>query len=134
MAKKLYRYHDEVYMPDNKDALVRVFKDTVSNSGALTFSLHAVDKIIKAVNMYGISMWSQFLQLIRSGNILSARVFEIYINSDGEITKACFRAELEGIPVDLTLVISAKGVIITAYTTNREDNHKTFNKSLYCTE
>lgn len=134
MPKIVDRYHKEIFFPKNSTEILSKFIEGIFKSSSITFSLHAVEKVVKIVEMYGKVLAGEFFKMVNSDVLFIENVFEFYLNKDGKVEKACFRAELNKLPVDIIFVISSTGVIITVYTTNRGDNHTTINKKLYSTK
>jgi hypothetical protein len=61
-------------------------------------------------------------------------IFEFYWSPEARsIPKACFRISSEEISTDIILVISSNATIITLYTTNKNDTHRSMDKNLYTT-
>lgn len=127
---KISRYHRSIFFPDWAEKSLEEFLINVSGTGSLKFSTHAVEKIVDCSFNYGRSFLEHLLKVVKKGSLNLDRVFEFY-STETRIKKACFRYTLPRFPVDLILVISADGVIVTVFVTNKEDNHSTLNEKLY---
>lgn len=130
MGKKLDRFHKDIFFPEWYSESINEFLGEISSSGPMTFSLHSVEKVVDLVENYGKKALEEFSKVIRNNILEEEKVFEFYSKSR-KITKACFRFSLGNFPIDIIIVISSGGVIITVYLTDRDDNHKTLNKKPY---
>lgn len=130
MNKKLKRYHKDVFLPSWTEELLSNFINEVYSKGPLTFSGHAVEKIVESAFEHGKNLFKYLIKILREGRLNLGDVFEFY-SRDAAIKKACFRFTFSDYPVDLVLVISSDGVVITVYAINKEDNHSTLNQELY---
>lgn len=127
---KQKRYHVEVYFPPWAEESLKVFTETIQQKGSLAFSTHAVGKIVNGNLEYGRQLFKYLLKSIRKVSLKPESIFEFY--AQGEfVQKAVFRFSFEEFPVDIILVISADGTVITMYTTNKGDNHDSLNLNLY---
>ena len=130
MSKRLKRFHRSVYFPAWSDeSLLEYFKE-VTGIGPLKFSLHALEKLSESVLEHGRAFLKAFLRIIRRNSLTLEGVFEFYA-VDTVVKKACFRYALPDFPVDLVLVISADGVVITVFVVNKGDDHSTLDEKLY---
>lgn len=127
---RLKRFHKEIYFPPWYEKSVDDFLQQIRKTSALVFSLHAVEKAISYSFKYGQELQKYLMKAIRKQCANSENVFEFYA-VDENIRKACFRLSFDGFPVDLILVISADGTVITVYLINKDDNHSTLDKNLY---
>lgn len=125
--RKLKRYHREIFFPEWAEGGLEIFVSTILKKGSLTFSLHAMDKSVDYCVTYGKNL---FLETLKKIPLEFKNIFE-FRSVGEEIRKACFRYSLEELPVDIVLVISSDGVVITIYLINKGDNHATLNKKLY---
>jgi hypothetical protein len=131
---KLKRYHRNIFFPEIAEESLDFYINSLMDSGPITFSYHSVDKIISSVSEYGIVLWKCFSRIISNKFLSKEKIFEFYCDKFNETKKACFRFPLESFPVDLILVISNNGVVITVYLSNRDDNHDSINRNLYSTD
>lgn len=131
MGNRIDRYHREVYFPPWYEESMKVFVGEILSTGPLTFSMHCVEKVMEYTIQFGKNFFQNLVKSIRRGVLDTEKVFEFYSTKGGNITKACFRFSFEKLPVDIVLVISSSGVLITMYTINEGDNHDTLNKKLY---
>ena len=128
--KKQKRYHSEIYYPSWAETSLNAFIAELRAKKALNFSVHSIVKIVQYSFDYGKQLLKYLLKSINVQSLSSGTVFEFY--SFGErISKACFRVSFNEFPVDLVLVISADGTVITVFTTNKHDNHDSLNVELY---
>lgn len=133
---RLKRFHKNIFFPEWSDRALKVYRDGLVKEGKITFSVHALEKLIIYTLDYGKVLSQALIDAIRKKSkngfefFNTKNVFEFY--SVGEtIKKACYRHSFGEIPVDLILVISSEGVVITAYVTGKNDKHTTLNKNLY---
>ena len=129
-SKSLDRYHRDVYFPDWTNTSLKGFAKGVQTHGSISFSLHALIKIVEYMVEYGKRFVMFLVKTIRQGVLKTENVFEFYAEED-VIKKACFRISSSEIPVDIVLVISADGVVVTAFVINKGDNHTTLDEKMY---
>ena len=125
------RYHREVFFPSDFKELFKEYYDVIYAKGPLTFSLHSVVKLSDYITKYGTEFLTGISKVIISGALVEEGVFEFYTNKEGIIEKACIRYSIKDIPVDIVLVISRSGVIITCYTINKDDTRNELDKRMY---
>ena len=128
--KKHKRFHREVYFPPWAEESVQEFIQAIDKQGYITFSLHSVKKVVQYTKSYGTEFFRHVEIALRRGRLSSGEVFELYSN-DKSIRKACFRFSFEGFPVDIVVVLSKEGTVVTIYITDKEDNHSSLDSSLY---
>lgn len=129
-ARKMKRYHKEVYFPPWAEKSLQSFVDSVRTHGSITFSLHAVEKTVEYTVEYG-RRFSKFLaKIIRQDVLKTGTVFEFYATEE-EIRKVCYRVSSPSSPVDVAIVVSADGVIVTDFVINKDDTHHTLDENLY---
>jgi len=131
MGKRIDRFHREIYFPEEFSSSMKQFVEEILSEGPLTFSLHAAEKIVEYSHEYGKIFFQYLVKTVRRNSLDPDKVFEYYSSRNGKITKACFRYSIEESPVDIIMVVSANGVVITMYVSNKDDNHATLNKKLY---
>ena len=131
MGKRVSRFHREIFFPANYDSSMKTFVEEIMSLGPLTFSLHSIEKIVDYSFEYGKNFFQYLVKTVRRNSLDPEKVFEFYSGKDGKITKACFRYTFDEFPVDIIMVVSANGVVITMYISNKGDNHATLNKNLY---
>jgi hypothetical protein len=129
-SKGLKRYHKDVYFPDWASTSLKGFAKGVQIHGSIAFSLHALEKVVDYGTEYGKKFVKFLVKTIRQGILKTDNVFEFYAEDTG-IKKACFRISSSEVPVDLVLVISADGVVVTAFVINKGDNHTTLDEKMY---
>ena len=131
MVKKIVkRFHKDIFFPEWSTTRYGEFLDKLRTNLPLSFSVHAVGKILDYRDEYGNRVWKSILNIIRNSQIYSGELFEFYW--DGErIYKVCLRFPCENLPFDVVMVISLNATIITLYITRTEDTHKSMNKNLY---
>lgn len=129
--RRLRRYHKDIFFPVWYETSLENFIGKISESGPISFSYHSVGKMISYVGEYGTVLWKKFSKIITNNVLDKQKIFEFYSDANTEVKKACFRYPIENLPVDLIMVISDTGVVITVYLTNREDNHESMNRNLY---
>jgi len=128
--KKLKRYHSEIYFPNWTNKSFVTFVDGIHAHGSITFSLHAVERAWEYGVDYGRNLIKFLSRTIREDVLKNGSIFEFYA-TDEEIHKACFRISSEDSPVDLVLVISSDGVVVTVFVIKKDDNHSTLDENLY---
>jgi hypothetical protein len=128
--KKLKRYHHNIYYPDWAEESLSEFVRSIRAGNSITFSIHSVDKIVSETLEYGRQLFKFLLKAIKRTSLEADTIFEFYAFGE-EVKKACFRFSFEAFPVDIILVISADGTVITIFTANKGDNHSTLNARLY---
>lgn len=128
--KRLKRFHRQIFFPKWTEESLRAFLIEVRTHGSLTLSIHAVEKSWEYGTEYGRKFLKFMLGMIRGEALRRGELFEFYAY-DQEIRKACFRVASEDLPVDLVVVISADGVVVTVWTINKKDNHDTLDEELY---
>lgn len=131
MANKLKRFHKQVFFPEWWEESLIKFRDEVFSKGPLSFSLHAVERIIVCTEKHGKVLWRLLDRHIRERPIDNNNVFEFYTTSSNVVKKICVRYFLDNFPVDIILVIASDGTVITVYVCNKGDNHSTLDKKLY---
>jgi len=131
MGNKIDRYHKEIFFPSWYEESLKEFIKEIVSTGPLTFSMHCVEKVSEYTTQFGKVFFQNLLKSIRRGVLDPEKVFEFYATKGGKITKVCFRYSFDKLPVDVVLVISSGGVLITMYVINADDNHETLNKKLY---
>jgi hypothetical protein len=130
MPKKLSRYHREVFFPEWTEESINIFFGKLKKNNGLCVSVHSMEKIVNYCFQYGRQMLKYLLKSIRRISFTSESIFEFYA-VDAEIKKACLRFSFEEFPVDLVLVVSADGTVITVYVTNKGDKHDSLDIELY---
>lgn len=130
MNKKTKRFHREIFFPDWAEDSIEAFIETAWARNSITISTHALEKVIDYGFYYGKHFLKFLLKSVRKNSVDSSKVFEFYA-VDHTIKRACFRFSFEEFSTDIVLVISLDGVIVTVYTTNRADSHKTLDTKLY---
>lgn len=128
--KILKKYHRDIFFPEWSEESKAVFLKTLRRNGGVTISIHSMEKIVNYCFTYGRQMLKFLLKSMKRAGLDSASIFE-FTADDRRITKACFRFSFQEFPVDLVLVISADGNIITVFTTNKGDNHDSMNTEIY---
>lgn len=131
MGKRIDRFHRDIYFPSTFDTSIKLFMDEIVALGPLTFSLHSIEKIVDYSFEYGKNFFQFLVKAVRRDSLNPEKVFEYYSSKNGKVTKACLRYTFEEFPVDIVMVVSANGVVITMYISNKGDNHATLNKKLY---
>lgn len=129
-TKKLRRYHRDIYFPDWANFSLKEFAQHVRVHGSVTFSLHAVEKSLEYGFDYGRKFLKFISKIIRQDVLKVENVFEFYAEG-GAVRKACFRVSSPEILVDLVLVISSDGVVVTIFVINKGDNHNTLDEKVY---
>lgn len=127
--RKVSRFHRDIHFPDWSEEVVSDFLQQIKRDKSLTFSLHSVDKTVDYVTAYGKVFWKRVKGLILNFDFKFSDVFEFY-SLGKEIKKACIRVSTDKFPVDIVMVVSDKN-IVTLYCINKDDDHKSLNKSLY---
>lgn len=128
---KTGRYHRQIFFPNDFKELFREYYDVIYTKGPLTFSLHSVGKLSGYMGDYGKLFLFAISEIVTEGALVESGVFEFYTNKEGFIEKCCIRYSIKDIPVDIVLVISRSGVIITCYTINKDDTRNELDKRLY---
>ena len=131
MGKRVDRFHKDIFFPSSYESSMKTFVEEIVALGPLTFSRHAIEKVVDYTFEYGKNFFQQFIKTVSRNSLDPEKVFEYYAAKTGKITKACFRYTFDEYPVDIIMVISANGVVITMYVANKNDNHSTLNKNLY---
>lgn len=131
MVKRIVkRFHKDIFFPEWGTTEYGNFLDELRTNLPLSFSVHAVDKILDYRDEYGNRVWKSILNIIRNSLISSGELFEFYWNGE-RIYKVCLRFSDKNLPFDVVMVISSDATIITLYITRTEDTHKSMNKNLY---
>lgn len=128
--RKLSRFHRDIFFPDWHGEALEQFLESLTKGGAITFSLHSLEKCVDYSHEYGIRLVKCIAQIVKKDSLSLENIFEFY-SVEKRVKKACFRFSFEDFPVDLIVVISEDGVVITVYDTNREDSHLSMDKRLY---
>jgi hypothetical protein len=128
--KKLHRYHREIYFPPWAEESLDTFVSKVMSRRTVVFSVHALEKSIMYSFEYGKWLFKFLMKALKKTSLELPNIFEFYAEGQ-EVSKACFRLSFEGFPVDLVLVVSEDGTVITLFTINKGDNHVTLNENLY---
>jgi hypothetical protein len=127
---KMKRYHKDVFYPSWAEKSAQHFFDELSKKRTVVFSTHALAKILADSFKYG-QNYSRFLFKSLDNAIFDFHsLFEFYAVDDN-IRKGCLRFSHHGLPVDIIVVVSAEGVVITSFTINKDDTHASLNKNLY---
>lgn len=129
-TRKLKRYHRDICFPDWYDEAMNDFLKTAVVKRSRVFSFHALEKIIDYCFEYGRVLMKFVDKSIKNNSMTKEQVFEFY-HRNGEIKKACFRVSPKEFPMDIILVLSRDGTVITLYLTNKGDDHATLNRKLY---
>lgn len=106
------------------------FLAKVWETGYITFSAHALKRVVECVQEHGMVMLRFLLKCVKRNSLNISEVFEFY-SVEQTVKKACFRCSAEELPVDLVLVISQDATVITVFVVNRGDNHDTLDRDLY---
>ena len=125
------RYHREVFFPSDFKELFKEYYDVIYAKGPLTFSLHSVVKLSGYMGDYGKLFLFAINEIVTEGALEIDGVFEFYTNKEGFIEKSCIRYSFKDAPVDIVLVISRSGVIITCYTIDKNDTRNELDKRMY---
>lgn len=128
--KRLSRFHRDIFFPDWYENSLEEFLESLTRGGAITFSLHALEKSLEYSHEYGIRLKKYLSHIVKKDSLKSDNIFEFY-SVEKIVKKACFRFSFEDFPVDLVVVISEDGIVITIYDTNKGDSHLTMDKKLY---
>jgi hypothetical protein len=129
-VNELKRYHRECFFPEWSEESLNIFLKLIRRKNGLSISIHCLEKIINYCFQYGRQMLKYLLKSVRKASFTSSGVFEFYA-VEQEIKKICVRFSFEEFPVDLILVISADGTIITVFTANKGDKHDSLDLELY---
>lgn len=131
MATKLLRYHKDVYFPLWSYNSIRVFWDKMIEEKVILFtSYHAKKKMDRMKGKYR----SATKKIMADGFFSEENlkyIFEFYANDKKVVKKICVRMPLIDGEVDIIIVISAIGKVITVYLNNNFDNHNELDRSLY---
>jgi hypothetical protein len=119
-----------VYGPDWSEESILAFFAKIIKQRNVAITMHALDKILTDSFKYG-QIYPKFLfKSLHPKNFAFCRVFEFYA-VDEEVKKVCMRFSYPDLPVDIIVVISAEGTVITSFTVNKGDYHASLDKSLY---
>ena len=129
-TRRMKRYHKDVFFPGWADKSLIKFSEDVRSHGSISFSLHSLEKTTEYAFEYGRRFVKFLAKVVRADVFKVGNVFEFYA-IDEEIKKACYRMNSVDSPVDLAIVISADGVVVTDFVISKADNHDTLDKSLY---
>jgi hypothetical protein len=127
---KVNRYHRELYFPPWAEDSLKVYVKSLEERGGVMFSVHALQKVIAYSFEYGKQLLKYLLKSIKTTSFKTTDIFEFY-SVDEVVQKACLRFSFEEFPVDLVLVISVDGTVITVFTIHKGDFHGTLDASLY---
>jgi len=130
LQKRLKRFHRDIYYPPWAEESLNSFIEAIRKNSSTVFSPHSVEKVVKYSFRYGSELLKYLLKSIRKTSLVNSLVFE-FKAKDQIIQRACFRFTFEQFPVDLVLVISSDGTIVTVFTINKGDNHSTLDTTVY---
>jgi hypothetical protein len=130
VAKKLSRFHEQVYFPSWADSSIKKFLEGLNSRSSVLFTLHSVERVALYNKRYGRKLLKFLAKSVKRGSFKSSQIFEFYSKNE-TIKKACFRLSFDGFPVDLVLVISADATIITIFPVNKDDFHDSLDLELY---
>lgn len=111
----LRRYHRDIGLP----AGVQLRPDVPR----LQFSPHATSELRKD------GYPTQFAPLTLSEKV---QLVELWLNQDHSVYRWLFRQSLDA-DNDLCLVVEPTGIVVTCWTNDRTDRHKTLQRHLYAT-
>lgn len=130
MAKKGQRFHKSIYFPDWAENSLNEFISEISGGSGLSFSVHALTRVIEYTDEYGKSLLRFLIKSIKKNPLDINEIFEFY-SSGEQVKRVCFRCLSEELAVDLILVISRDSTVITVFVTKKGDNHENMNQNLY---
>ncbi len=121
MAKLKYkfnRFHNEVYFPPNYASMVLEFVNSFKGEVDVTF--HAAEQLLE--DKRGEIPLPTNIELLDPSNLL----IEFYERLDrpGRIQKAVIRINNLSEKFDYSYVVARDGVIVTAWTNDKGDNHR----------
>ena len=118
---KFNRYHCEVYFPENFPQMVLEFINTFK--GDVDLTTHAAEQMYE--DKRGQIPLPTNDELLNPGN----KIIEIYerLDKPGRIQKAVFRIGHLNENYDYSYVVARDGVIVTAWTNDKGDNHRLTN-------
>lgn len=89
------------------------------------YTRHCLDQIKnRNINLENLLLY------IRDYKLQAQEVFEVYINSAGQVDKICYRFKYTE-DQDIIIVLGSNKQIITVWTNNKTDLHFTLDLSLY---
>src|SRR5574339_373240 len=90
--KNLRRYHRDVFFPDWSEESIDDFLEEVRKNGSVTFSMHALEKIMDATIKHGKNFFYNLVKSIRMNSLVKENIFEFRAIGQ-KIRKACFRIQ-----------------------------------------
>ena len=130
MNKKQRRFHKNVYFPTWADENLTEFTAKIKKQKSLVFSIHALEKTVGYSFEYGRKFLKYLMKSVRRTSLDISNIFEFY-STYGTVQKCCFRFSYEDFPVDIVLVISADGTVVTVFITNKKDFHTSMDDTPY---
>lgn len=114
----MYRYHQQVYFPKDYPQMVLEFINTFE--GDVDLTTHAAEEMYD--DKRGRIPLPTFEEILDHDNLL----IEFYERLDhlGRIQKAAIRVKCLHEDYDYTYVIARGGVIVTAWTNDKDDQHR----------
>jgi hypothetical protein len=117
------RYHKEVYTEPSHWQKLEAFTDDL-NTLKWQYTEHCIDHIAsRAIDLEGV------LRYIKGLTLEAGKIFEYYLDDEGEPIKVCYRIPFNGL--DIILVMGENKQIITIYLNSKEDLHYTLKRELY---
>jgi hypothetical protein len=123
----MLRYNKAVYFKPEALKSLKTFTLQLNNL-QWNYSRHCLDNIkFRVIDIKGLLLFIKGLKLSASD------IFEYYIDDiNKNIIKACYRIPYLG--NDIIIVLGDKKQIITIYLNDKNDNHITLKKGIYCND
>ena len=120
------RYHKTIYFPKEHENNLMELCQKFNSTEKYGYTNHAYENLKTRFNLLDI------LQFLKDSIYFKYEdIFEYYVE-DNKIIKVCYKIPYNQYK-DLIIVLGHDKTIITIYTNNKMDNHKTLKNELYCT-
>lgn len=126
---KSEKFHRDVFFPEWTESRLNTFCEKLSQIRLIN-SYHTNKKISKLSRSLK-RVISQIISGLDFTNNYYENMFE-FVSRGGEIKKVCYRFPVPNMSLDIILVISASGRVVTVYINKDSDNHKSLDRSNYC--
>ena len=117
------RYHKTIYFPKEHDIKLYQINDKLNWIKCYGKTTHSIDRLKERADFI------TALKFINNMTLRKTDIFEYYIEN-GNVEKVCYRISYNNYE-DIIIVLSKKKAIITAWINNKNDSHKTLDKTLY---
>lgn len=130
MNNKLKRYHVEILVPAwGRESSLDFIRGIAGKP--MGYSKHATKKSAKLSKRIKEAIKNILNRFFVGDEMLLDYVFEFYSDSDNKIRKMCFRFPMVEFGIDIIIVMSCRGTIVTIYINKDFDKHRNLNEKLY---